>query len=74
MWFINRSDTNRAVQPHKTARSLKFRITYFPSSEKALIIVAITAKLICVFVFAYANCLFSNEAAQLLNQMASKDL
>ena len=26
MWFPNRSDTNRAVQPQITARSLKFRI------------------------------------------------
>ena len=40
MWFLNRSDTNRAAQPQKTPtrRSLKFRILkeeglYFPSSE-----------------------------------------
>ena len=38
MWFPNRSDTNRAVQAQKTARSLKFRIyveeeMYYPSSE-----------------------------------------
>ena len=38
MWFPNRSDTNRAVQPQKTARSLKFLISeedgfYFPTSE-----------------------------------------
>ena len=26
MWFPNRSDTNRAVQSQKQARSLKFRI------------------------------------------------
>ena len=49
MWFPNRSDTNRPVQAQKRARSLKFRIT---------------AKLICVFVFAYADCWFSNEGAQ----------
>ena len=38
MWFPNRSDTNRAVQAQKRARSLKFRIKveeelYYPSSE-----------------------------------------
>ena len=37
-WFPNRSDTNRAVQAQKRARSLKFRIIveeelYYPSSE-----------------------------------------
>ena len=38
MWFPNRSDTNRAVQAQKTARSMKFRIKeveglYYPCSE-----------------------------------------
>ena len=38
MRFFNRSDTNRAVQPQKTARSLKFQIQegeglYYPFSE-----------------------------------------
>ena len=37
MWFPNRSDTNRAVQAQKQARSLKFRIkeegVYYPCSE-----------------------------------------
>ena len=38
MWFPNRSDTNRAVQAQKLARSLKFRIlveeeSYYPGSE-----------------------------------------
>ena len=33
---------------------------------KALISFAVTAKLICVFVFAYANCWFSHEAAQMV--------
>ena len=32
---------------------------------KALISFAVTAKLICVFVFAYADCWFYHEAAQL---------
>ena len=38
MWFLNRSDTNQAVQSQKQARSLKFRIKkeeglYYPCSE-----------------------------------------
>ena len=38
MWFPNRSDTNRAVQAQKQARSLKFGIyeeegVYYPCSE-----------------------------------------
>ena len=44
--FPTRCDTNRPVQSQKQARSLKFLI----KEEKKL-----TAKLICVFVFAYAN-------------------
>ena len=33
---------------------------------KALISFAVTAKLICVFVFAYAGCWFFHEAAQMM--------
>ena len=38
MWFPSRSDTNRAAQSQKQARSLKFQIKveeelYYPSSE-----------------------------------------
>ena len=36
------------------------------AKTKALISFAVTAKLICVFVFAYADCLFTHEAAQLI--------
>ena len=35
--------------------------------KKALIIAAVTAKQICAFVFAYADCWFSHEAAHLPN-------
>ena len=52
MWFLNRSDTNRVVQPHKTARSLKFRLqeeeedcTIRVAKTKALI----TSQLYCVY-------------------------
>ena len=62
--FPTRSDTNRAEQLQKMARGLKFRIyeaegLYYLCSEiKALISFAVTAKLICVFVFAYAKSRF----------------
>ena len=36
------------------------------AKTKALISFAVTAKLICVFVFAYADCWFSHEAAHIL--------
>ena len=36
------------------------------AKTKALISFAVTAKLICVFVFAYADCWFSHEAAHML--------
>ena len=35
------------------------------AKTKALISFAVTAKLICVFVFAYLNCWFSHDAAQM---------
>ena len=34
---------------------------------KAQISFAVTAKLICVFVFTYAKCLFSHDAAHIIN-------
>ena len=69
MWFPNRSDTNQAVQSQKQAISLKFRIkkkkeVNFPCSENKGA-GQIRGLLICVFVFAYVDCLFSHEAAQL---------
>ena len=56
--FSTRSDTNQAVRPQKMARSLKFGFrklrdcTIRKAKTKALISFAVTAKLICVFVFA----------------------
>ena len=35
------------------------------AKTKTLISFAVTAKLICVFVFAYADCWFSHEAAHM---------
>ena len=66
-WFPTWSDTNQAVQLQKMARGLKFRIQkverlyYLCSENKG----AVTAKLICVFVFAYAKCWFSHDAAHI---------
>ena len=40
--------------------------TILVAKTKALISFAVTAKLICAFVFAYADCWFSNEVTQLL--------
>ena len=63
-WFPTWSDTNQAVQPQKMARGLKFRIKkeeglYYLCSENK------GAKLICVFVFAYAKRWFSHDAAHM---------
>ena len=57
MWFPNWSDTNRAMQAKKIARSLRFfnkrNGTIHVAKAKALISGAITAQLICAFVFTY---------------------
>ena len=41
---------------------------------KTLISVAVAAKLICVFVFAYADCWFSHEAAHILAHFCRQDI
>ena len=70
-WFPTWSDTNQAVQLQKMARGLKFgfrnkrNCTIRVAKTKALISFAVTAKLICVFVFAYAKRWFSHDAAQI---------
>ena len=62
MWFLNKSDTNWSVPSQKMARSLKFgfrklmNCTIHVAKTNALIGLAVTAKLICVFVFSYADC------------------
>ena len=38
---------------------------YYGAKTKALISYAVTAQLICAFVFAYADCSFSDAAAQI---------
>ena len=63
MWFPNMSDTNRAVQVQKMAIEAG-NCTIPVAKTKALINIAVTAKLICAFVFAYAKCQFSHGVAQ----------
>ena len=73
-WFPTWSDTNQVVQLQKMARGFKFRIYkeeglfhLYVAKTKALISFAVTAKLICVFVFAYATCWFSHDAAHIIS-------
>ena len=66
--FTTRSDTNRRVQSQKIATSLKFRMKeeeglYYQCSEISF---ARSAKLICAFVFTYADCWFSHAAAHFM--------
>ena len=44
------------------------------AKTKALISFAVTAKLICVFVFAYAKSRFSHDAAQMLSNIQEQQL
>ena len=73
-WFLTWSDTNQAVHLQKMARGLKFRTwevegLYYVGKTKVLISFAATAKLICVFVFAYAIRWFSHDVAQIIKYM-----
>ena len=70
-WVPTRSDTNQPVQSQKQARSLNIQFkkkkdcAIHAAKTKALTSCAVTAQLICGFVFAYANCWFSHVVAQL---------
>ena len=67
--FPTWSDTNRAIQPQNMAGGLRFHIkevvgcTIRVAKTKALISFAVTAKLICVFVFVYEKRWFSQDVA-----------
>ena len=52
--FPTRSDINRAVQPQKRLE-MKSDYTIYVAKTKVPISCAVTAQLISVFVFAYAN-------------------
>ena len=72
MWFPKMSDTNWAVQAHKMARGWKRNCTIRVAKTKVLISFAVTAKLICAFVFAYAKCWFSHDVAHLSKMQSAK--
>ena len=67
--------TNQPVQSQKQAIVLKFWIfkkkkrncTICVAKTKAVISFTVTVKLVCAFIFAYANCWFSHAAAHLVN-------
>ena len=68
---FTRSDTNQPVQSQSPARSLKFRLLEEEESccvakIRMLIRCAVTAQLICTFVFAYSCFYFSNAAAHMI--------
>ena len=71
-----RSDTNQSVQAQKEILDLesKENCTIRVAKTKVLISFAVTAKLICVFVFAYAKCWFSHEAANILFMQGRNNL
>ena len=67
--FSTRSDTNRPVQSQKIeARNFGFKkkrdCSIHVAKTKLLVSCAITAQLICTFVFAYTDCWFSYAVAQ----------
>ena len=72
IWVSTRSDTNWPVQSQKMAEAGNFdfrkqrNYTICVAKTKAMISFAITAELICSFVFAYTDCWFSHALAQIL--------
>ena len=76
---LYRSNRNRAVQAQKMAietgdvgfRKMKNH-TIRVAKTKAMISLAVTAKLICAFVFSHADCLFSHDVAHVLSEIIGK--
>ena len=68
--FPTRSNTNLAVLPQMMARGFNVQISkveglyYLCSGNKGQISCALTAQLVCTFVFTYAKNRFSHGAAQ----------
>ena len=56
----------RWIEPGNFGFRKKGNCTFRVAKTKVLISFAVTAKLICVFVFAYADCWFSHAAAHIL--------
>ena len=68
MWFPNRSDTNQPVKSQKQASGLKFwfqeeGLYYLYRENKGA--EQLRSKLICAFIFAFADCWYSQEAAHM---------
>ena len=61
--FGFRKKRNCTMRVAKTKGLISFAVTV--AKTKALISFTVTAKLICAFVFAYANCRFCHAAAQI---------
>ena len=66
--FPTRSDINGSVQSQKKVKRFrkKRNFTIRVVKPKALISFAVTANLICAFVFAYAKFRFSHDAAHII--------
>ena len=64
--FPNSSDTNRAVQAGNFGYRKKRDCTICVAKIKVLISSAVTAQLICIFVFAYAKKRFSHDVAHFM--------
>ena len=62
--FSHRNWLEAANFGFRNKRNCTFRV----ANTKALISFAVTAKLICAFGFAYANCWFSHEMAQITRE------
>ena len=70
--FPTRSHTNRAVQPHEMPHERNCTIRV--AKTKGLISFAVIAKLICVFVFAYAKSWFSHDEARKLSVVSISEI
>ena len=68
MWFLNKSDTNPArwIEAGNFGVRKKRNCTIHIAKTKALISFTVSAKLICAFVLAYAECWFSPDAAHIM--------
>ena len=67
-------DTNQAVQAQKKTSDFGFKkkrnCIICIVKTKVLISFAVTAKLVCAFVYAHANCWFSREMAHIFGHVA----
>ena len=64
----------RWLEPGNFRLSKKRNCTIRVAKAKALICFAVTAKLICAFVFAYADCWFSHASAQIASTIGRQQI